>query len=221
MKLVNIPPTIEDAISELDALGTLLTAKEWHRAAVVWAFTRDLKGRPKSDGNPSLSIAAFAKLGITGLKNRETVAAYRKVWQDAIDSSHAPAVEPGCKRVMLPTIPWPRIDWKADSRPAERVARAAREIVKDPRLAGKFREEIAKEQDKRRAPLYKAVEPLIEALDGLGQGKLTVLESTIDRLQDAVEYMEMHQREYSTEDWAAIRPWMDRLYTLNMEAGLR
>ncbi len=55
----------------------MLTAKNWARAAIVYAFTYE--GTNQHDGNPSgsLSISGFAKLSIVGLSQREDVGYYR------------------------------------------------------------------------------------------------------------------------------------------------
>lgn len=135
MPTVNIPATIEDAISELDGIGALLTAKQWERAANVWAFTEPQQGRRNLVGKPTkLTVREFAELGIAGLQHHETVAAYRNAWQAAINSGHAKAARPG-RPARLPDIDWPTVDYKAKNRPAERVARAVREIEATPELA--------------------------------------------------------------------------------------
>lgn len=143
MPTVTIPSTIEDAVSELDGLGALLTAKEWERAAIVWAFTNDGKPGPKSSaGNPAeLSCTEFAKKGISGLSHRDTVAAYRKAWQDAIDSGHAKTARPG-RAARLPNLDWPATstgggishDVRGD---ADQKAGAVVKLMADPEVANK------------------------------------------------------------------------------------
>jgi len=102
---VKIPATISAATKELNGLGALLTAKNWARAAIVYAFT--YQGTNQHDGNPSgsLSISDFAKLGITGLREREDVGYYRKAWEAAIDDGAEEATPGG--EVSLPTLMWP------------------------------------------------------------------------------------------------------------------
>jgi hypothetical protein len=105
---INIPASIVDATTSLDGLARLLQAKQWERAAIVYAFTEPQQGKRSSDfaGNPAkLSQTDFAALGITGLKDRNQVAAYRKAWQEAIDLGKAVEVKPG-DAVTLPDLTW-------------------------------------------------------------------------------------------------------------------
>lgn len=102
MTSYNVPPTLAAAKKELGTLGSLLTATQWERAAVVYAFTRD--GRVADFGNSKLSTRDFAALGLQGLKKIETVSFYRKQWERAMKHG-APAAEAG-KRVRLPELEW-------------------------------------------------------------------------------------------------------------------
>jgi hypothetical protein len=103
---VHIPASIEEAKTSLDGLGQLLTAKQWERAAIVWAFTELGTGGPRTARNTvRLSIREFAELGIGGLRTQDQVSQYRKAWQAAIDDGQAQPVEPG-DEIELPTIPW-------------------------------------------------------------------------------------------------------------------
>lgn len=109
MSAITIPKSIQAAKARLGAIGHLLTATEWERAAIVYAFTEpaDRYSHPKATANSqSLNLAAFARLGIQGLNREQTVAAYRKAWHDAILDGQATPVEPG-ERVELPTRDWP------------------------------------------------------------------------------------------------------------------
>lgn len=101
MPRINIPVSIEDAKSSLNGLGSLLQAKEWERAAIVYAFTG-----PNGPTRPrTLSLRAFADLGIVGLTNKDTVAEYRKAWESAMEDG-APAAAPG-DVITVPNLPWP------------------------------------------------------------------------------------------------------------------
>lgn len=75
----------------------MITASEWQRAALVWAFTEEGKPGPKKDlpTNGHLSVSSFAALEINGLTKRDTVAKYRKAWKLAIDNGFATDVKPG------------------------------------------------------------------------------------------------------------------------------
>jgi hypothetical protein len=80
-----------------DLAGPCHEPKQWEHAAIVWAFTENKpRGRPEqvNDGKPPCTIAAFAALGITGLRNREQVAEYRKAWQSAMDDGQVQVQEP-------------------------------------------------------------------------------------------------------------------------------
>ena len=104
---VHIPASIEEAIKTLQGLGSLLTAKEWERAAIVWAYTKPGKGgQPK---NPPASgrvpFAVFARHGIHGLSKKDTVSTYWHKWQDAIDDGWAKEVNPG-DEIDLPEQPF-------------------------------------------------------------------------------------------------------------------
>lgn len=108
-----IPATIKDAVNQLNGLGDLLTAKEWERAAIVYAFTRDGTGRDNAIRSETTTdgytARQFADLGITGLKSDATVRIYRKAWQAAIDADKAKPVSPG-DEVSEPDMSWPPTD---------------------------------------------------------------------------------------------------------------
>lgn len=104
--VIDLPKTIGKAKQVLAGLDGLVTAKEWERAAIVWAFTE--KGRPGPGdraGTGAISIREFSRLGVAGLRREETVRLYRKAWQYAIDHKSAEDVRPG-DSVVLPDIPW-------------------------------------------------------------------------------------------------------------------
>ena len=145
---ITIPASLDEAITSLTGLDGLLTAKRWERAAIVWAFTRNNgPGRPVNDGNPTFTKtqAEFARLGISGLTMRETVARYREAWQAAIDAGQARAVHPG-QVTELPDMDWndaaPRL---RDERPSKQdiplrdapadQARAVTEMLANPAVA--------------------------------------------------------------------------------------
>ena len=110
MARIDIPLKIEDALLDLKGLGELISATEWKRAAIVWAFTEEgTAGRPSNEVNvvksDHISIQAFAEMGISGLASRNTIKKYRKAWQRAIDVGAAKDVQPG-QRVTLPDLDW-------------------------------------------------------------------------------------------------------------------
>lgn len=121
---VSIPASIEEARAALDGLGALLTAKQWERAAIVYAFTKTVGrgGNHGNDENSSLTIAGFAALGIAGLTTRDTVSLYRAAWKSAMDDG-APDAKPG-DDVELPNLPWKDHFGEQTEAVRARVARA-------------------------------------------------------------------------------------------------
>ncbi|MGW5524125.1 hypothetical protein [Gordonia sp. NPDC003950] len=107
-----IPDTIE-------GVKSLLTARGYERAAIVWAYCQPRQGQTSGSSTRSgkYSFEDFAALGITGLRTRKTVAGYWKRWQRAIDDGRAPEVQPGTE------VPWNVIDRL--TQPAERPQREA------------------------------------------------------------------------------------------------
>jgi hypothetical protein len=105
---ITIPKTIESAKTALGEVGALLTAKSWERAAIVYAFTGP--GQPGPQGNrpatPRISFADFARLGIVGLTDNNTVSDYHEAWDKAIKAGAASEVKPG-DTISLPKLPWP------------------------------------------------------------------------------------------------------------------
>lgn len=85
----------------LKGLGELITASEWKRAAIVWAFTHEAKPGPgKKDRLNSLPISDFAR---TGIMSKPTIIKYRKAWAKAIADGVATDVKPGDLRAMIRT----------------------------------------------------------------------------------------------------------------------
>jgi hypothetical protein len=137
---IAIPATLDGAVTSLEGLTALLTAKQWERAAIVYAFTENGgRGRPTTvnDGNPPFTLSDFAEFGIAGLRNREQVARYRSAWQKAVDAG-APEVKPGDVIEFEP--PAVDIEWKeafgeqttdVQERVARQVLRERPEVVAD------------------------------------------------------------------------------------------
>jgi len=107
---VVIPTTIKKATDALNGIDSLLTAKGWERAAIVYAFTHghDKPGQPKRIAEPgnTLSTVQFAKLGINGLTKPDTVRSYRQAWEEGKGDTD---IKPGAT-VKLPTIGFPPSD---------------------------------------------------------------------------------------------------------------
>lgn len=90
-KTIHIPATVEEATAQLGGLGRLLTAKQWERAAIVYAFTEPGENRFSAGKSGRYTLAAFARLNIAGLRDEETVAWMRNAWQEAVDDGATPA----------------------------------------------------------------------------------------------------------------------------------
>lgn len=139
-------PTAEQLDGRLRGLDRLIVARNWERAAIVSAFTRnDGPGRPTklpTSGQFPVTVAEFAALGFKGLTKRDTVALYRLRWQEAVDAGLACSVNPG-DEVDLPEMDWPpnpdpRL--RTDGTPFEDSADRAEEIQRlaaSPELGGK------------------------------------------------------------------------------------
>jgi len=127
---IRIPDTIEEARSQLGGLDRLLTAKEWERAAIVYAFTAPSRPGPRSQVRSkltNLSFREFAELDIQGLRSHATVSEMHRVWQDAIDNREAFASLPG-DMVALPARAFPGIN-RATGKVREYSYAAVQEII--------------------------------------------------------------------------------------------
>lgn len=129
---LHIPATIDEATSSLASLDALITAKQWSRAAIVWAFTEEGKPGPKPRDRTTsreISIVEFARLGIKGLTTQDTVRAYRQSWRWAIDNADASDVQPG-ENVTLPDVEWPgRQDADGKRRYVEQTPKAIAQAI--------------------------------------------------------------------------------------------
>jgi hypothetical protein len=102
MAKVDIPATIGQAKRRLASLEGIATATEWERAAIVAAFVRE------GGSQVTYSAHGFAALGIAGLRSRNTVRRYLRIW----DAERATRPEPGTT-VSLPARSWADA-WDAD-----------------------------------------------------------------------------------------------------------
>lgn len=104
--MTRVPETIE-------GVKTLLTARKWDKAAIVWSYVQGQEGRGgdtrSTNGKSAIgkyTPSEFAALGIAGLRSHHTVREYWQRWQDAIDSGHAQPVAPG-DEIVAPDLDWP------------------------------------------------------------------------------------------------------------------
>jgi ParB family chromosome partitioning protein len=91
-----IPVTRDELTSSMNALGGGIMLAGWATAATVYAWAAPQQGRRTSittDG--SLTIEAFASLGLRGLESINTVRHYRSRWEDAIEEGWARSVTRG------------------------------------------------------------------------------------------------------------------------------
>lgn len=138
MTMITIP-TAEELTSTLAGLDRLLTAKEWERAAIVYAFTRTGEpGRPAGNdptsGRFPVPVREFSRLGLAGLSKPDTVTMYRNRWQEAIDAGFACSVKPG-DEIELPDLEWPptRTGTDGDRRTESKVQKVT-EYLSDPEV---------------------------------------------------------------------------------------
>jgi hypothetical protein len=93
----NIPPTLDEAVIRCTELGNIIMAREFERAAIVWAYTapdqdirRAMKARQAKHGEfPKVSFAKFSTLGIPGLTAHRTVREYWEVIENLIFAERA------------------------------------------------------------------------------------------------------------------------------------
>lgn len=129
---ITIPATTDELRSSLDGLGKLLTAKQWERAAIVYAWTSDdtPQGPRRSVARTShtrLSFREFSELGIAGLRSKDTVALYHRTWRD---NGGDTSIERGSVVAQLPTADWPPTRTGTDGHSsADGATRTTRRII--------------------------------------------------------------------------------------------
>lgn len=164
---VQVPASIEEAIADLGGLGALLTAKQWARAAIVYAFTEPGENRFSTGKTGRYTLADFARLGIAGLRDAETVAWVREAWQDAIADGQAKDVKPG-DHVTLPAREFPshprkRTAYDGFRAQVEKNPEAVRELVRDdPAFATRLAQQISETPSVRHAVEARLAEPIVE-----------------------------------------------------------
>lgn len=101
MAAITIPATLDEALATLSGIGRLLTAKKWERAAILAAYV-EVKVGPPIAGKAAITATEFAKFGIVGLTDPETVARYVNAWMAEV------GVRPAAgETVQLPTVEFP------------------------------------------------------------------------------------------------------------------
>lgn len=140
--MFQVPADITDAVAALDGIGSLLTAKEWERAAIVYAFTttENVGGRGnRTNSRTVYGIRSFADLGIAGLKSTDSVTKYRRAWEAHGDTT----IKPG-DTVTLPTEDWPPTDSRTGNFD-ERIKTQVRNA--DPEVRREVFKELAESPD--------------------------------------------------------------------------
>jgi len=114
MTIINIPDSVQEAVESLEGIGRLLTAREWERAAVVYALTHYEGGSrgPRSSRHMSetLTYQALADLGVTGLTSPKRVGWYHDQWQAVVDGGYADEAELGDEIEIPDDWEWPPND---------------------------------------------------------------------------------------------------------------
>jgi hypothetical protein len=121
---VRLPRTINSATKRLTDLDSLATATGWERAAIVYAFTYEGTGGPRTVRvSGQLTIRQFAEQKIKGLSNKDTVSWYRKVWKE-----HGEDVKPG-QAITLPTEEFPQQSDNQGSRVSADPVKAVKQVI--------------------------------------------------------------------------------------------
>lgn len=131
---VTIPATIAEAQNGLNALGRIITARQWERAAIVAAYVQPdygHGGRSETRTSASLeSAVAFAARGIVGLRSDHTVARYVNAWL-----AERPRPQPGDVVNLDGLDEWPPESSTEDA--VKRNSKATGKALADPDFARK------------------------------------------------------------------------------------
>jgi hypothetical protein len=212
----NIPKTIEGAASRLDRLGGIVTASEWERAAIVFAFTEPVGQGKRTDlGNVPevMSYGQFAGLNIHGLRDHKTVKVYHDAWASAVEKTKRKRngrvypVSPG-DPFVAPDLEWPPTGHTTGSfekqlagKSPEAKAEIASKLLAEPDVAPAVKvpaEKIKadyKADPKVRSKVDEAREERIQDLASKSRGKITdpqpepvtILDEAVSAMDGVVE----------------------------------
>lgn len=159
--IISVPSTIDEAVNQLVTLNALVTANEWERAAIVYAFT----------GVPELvqheSMRQFARRKIAGLKSKTTVVYYCNRWKQLVSEDASYDIGPG------DSIPYPDIPWKNETVDRAILDEALSELGKIHAINRTVQTKLADiDDDDQRLELAETVRKLVD--------KLTLLAMDID-----------------------------------------
>jgi len=108
MTTIHIPSTLNEAVENLGAIGQIVTAREWERAAILATYVQPGAGQgartSASSSGGLVSATVFASHGIHGLRSKDTVLRYVENWL-----AERPRPTPG-EDVILDGLP----DWPPD-----------------------------------------------------------------------------------------------------------
>jgi len=191
-KKITIPTDIEGVKADLNGVGVLITAKEWHRAAVVASFvTLSEHGGDRTKGKRSSALAPkeFAALGIHGLKSDNTVRQYVKAWTETA-GLEPPA--PG-EEITLPDIEWPPSESaKTSTNTPEKVLAS---IAKDPEKTAEAMDRLATAQPKAAAKVAaKAIKT--------DEGRKAVAKEMVKDPEATAEFIKAENEHYAEDDEA-------------------
>lgn len=174
----NIPKTLEQATTRLTSLGEIVTASEWERAAIVYAFTEAPGQGKRTDLSTSrevLSFEQFAKLKIHGLRSRDTVKLYRDRWTEAIEltkrkrNGRVYPVSPG-DPFIAPDLEWPpsghttgSFDKQLAGKSVEQKAEIVDQLLSDEKVAQAYVEEPQEPEKAPRKSVDKVVSTAVKS----------------------------------------------------------
>lgn len=104
---MKVASTLKGLDAQMKGLGGLLTATQWQRAAIVFAWTEPGAGNGGSaSSSRRLSLRDFARRGYVGLSASNTVTYNRRAWEKGM-ADGLPDLRPG-DDIPTVTLPWDR-----------------------------------------------------------------------------------------------------------------
>lgn len=230
---VRMPRTINAAGRQLNDLGNLATATEWHRAAIVATFVDPDIGRGHRSDLAGIreveSATTFAARGFVGLTHHETVLVYARAWLSRFERPRAGT------SIELPTDGWPPTSPETVARTIvdpdrrTRLTNAATaagvgvskvlDVASNPNAVAvalatdaTFAANVERNLGERRVPLPAGVTRVVRDRHGLGDretidaGALDATQSVDYRLTSAMRTL--HESIVGLE--MALRPFADR-----------
>lgn len=173
MTTVTIPRTADRCVDALAEVGVLITAKEWHRAAIIAALVGPAPGRGArtdlASNRQVMTTRELASQGIVGMSTHDTIERYRDAWHSA-----RPTPELGTK-IDLDGLPaWPptdqrtghfpeRVRTQVGNRPVEERAQILDDLLRDPEVTATREVAATARPPKHRATVLDVVGTLTAA----------------------------------------------------------